>query len=152
MYTDFGYMEEGKLGKPYDLKLMARLWVFLRPHWLLMAVSLLFVLIMAALDLFIPYLTKEAIDRYVVLSAREVVLRGNQSPEEERLLSRVGKDLIPRKEKGRFLLLPDVLRSLDAKEIALFQKSGLLTENRFYVYTAERPQEVGILRKYPSLF
>src|SRR4030043_975989 len=133
MYADFGYMEEGKLGKPYDLKLMARLWVFLRPHWLLMAVSLLFVLIMAAVDLFIPYLTKEAIDRYVVLSVREVVLRGDQSPEEERLLGRVGKDLIPRKEKGRFLLLPEGLRSLDAKERALFQKPALLSEHRFYV-------------------
>ena len=81
MYTDFGYMEEGKLGKPYNLKLMTRLWVFLRAHWFLMAVSLLFVLIMAALDLFIPYLTKEAIDRYVVPSAREVVLKGDRSLE-----------------------------------------------------------------------
>ena len=152
MYADFGYMEEGKLGKPYDLKLMARLWVFLRPHWFLMAVSLLFVLIMAALDLFIPYLTKEAIDRYIVLSAREVVLKGDQSPEEKHLLSRVGKDLIPSKEKGKFFLLPEVLRSLDAKEMALFQKSGLLSENRFYVYTGERPQGAEILKKYPSLF
>jgi len=152
MYADFGYMEEGKLGKPYDLKLMARLWVFLRPHWFPMVVSLLFVLIMAASDLFIPYLTKEAIDRYIVLSAREVVLRGDQSIEEERLLSRVGKDLVPRKEKGRFLLLPEVLRSLDAKEMALFQKSGLLSENRFYVTTAERPQEEEIVKRYPLLF
>jgi ABC-type multidrug transport system fused ATPase/permease subunit len=102
MYADFGYMEEGKLGKPYDLKLMARLWVFLRPHWFLMVVSLLFVLIMATLDLFIPYLTKEAIDRYIVLSAREVVIKGDQSIEEKRLLSRVGQDLVPRKKKGDF--------------------------------------------------
>ena len=40
-----------------------------------MALSLLFVLIMAALDLLIPYLTKEAIDRYIVVAAREVVLK-----------------------------------------------------------------------------
>jgi hypothetical protein len=37
MYTDFGYMEEGKLGKPYDLKLMVRLGAFIRPYWILMA-------------------------------------------------------------------------------------------------------------------
>ena len=74
MYTDFGYMEEGKLGKPYDLKLMTRLGGFLRPYWALMALSLLFVLIMAGLDLLIPYLTKEAIDRFIVVAAREVVL------------------------------------------------------------------------------
>jgi hypothetical protein len=97
MYTDFGYMEEGKLGKPYDLKLMARLGGSLRPYWALMALSLLFVLIMAGLDLLIPYLTKEAIDRYIVTAAKEVVLREDGSLGEERLLRRYGKDLIPRK-------------------------------------------------------
>jgi len=152
MYADFGYMEEGKLGKPYNLKLMARLWIFLRAHWFLMAVSLLFVLIMAALDLLIPYLTKEAIDRYVVPSAKEVVLKEDRSPEEERLLSRVGKNLIPMKEKGRYLLPPDGLKSLDGKEVALFQKSGLLSENRFYLFTPERSEDEEILKKYPSLF
>jgi len=35
---------------------------------------------MAAFDLLIPYLTKEAIDRYIVVAAREVVLKGDGSP------------------------------------------------------------------------
>jgi ATP-binding cassette subfamily B multidrug efflux pump len=152
MYADFGYMEEGKLGKAYDLKLMARLGVFLRPHWVLMAFSLLFVLIMAALDLFTPYLTKEAIDRYIVISAREVVLKGDGSPQEERFLSQVSKDLIPKKEKGRFLLPPELLRSMDRKEVALFQKYGLLSENRYYLFTPQRPEEEELLKKYPSAF
>src|SRR5512137_741073 len=99
MYTDFGYMEEGKLGKPYDLKLMARLGVFLRPYWSLMALSLLFVLVLAGLDLLIPYLTKEAIDRYIVVGAREVVLRGGPA-ETKRFLSQYGKELVPRGERG----------------------------------------------------
>jgi ATP-binding cassette subfamily B multidrug efflux pump len=152
MYADFGYMEEGKLGKAYDLKLMARFGVFLRPHWVLMALSLLFVLIMAALDLFIPYLTKEAIDRYIVISAREVVLKGDRSPQEERFLSQVRKDLIPKKEKGRFLLPPERLRSMDRKEVALFQKYGLLSENRYYVFTPQAPQEEELIKKYPFAF
>ena len=152
MYTDFGYMEEGKLGKPYDLKLMARLGAFIQPYWALMALSLLFVLIMAALDLLIPYLTKEAIDRYIVNSAREVVLKGDGSLEEERLLSRYGKDLIPEKEKGKFLLRPEVLRSMDRREIALFQKSGLLTENKYYLFIPQRPEDETLLKKYSSSF
>jgi ATP-binding cassette subfamily B multidrug efflux pump len=152
MYADFGYMEEGKLGKAYDLKLMTRLGAFLRPHWVLMALSLLFVLIMAALDLFIPYLTKEAIDRYIVVSAREVILKRDGSPQEERLLNRVSKDLIPLEEKGKFLLPPEVLRSMDRKEVALFQKYGLLSENRYYLFTPRRPEEEELFRKYPSAF
>src|SRR4030043_1027785 len=98
MYTDFGYMEEGKLGKPYDLKLMVRLGKFLRPYWALMVLSLLFVLIMAGLDLLIPYLTKEAIDRYIVVAAREVVLKEDGSPPERGFWDQYGKKLVPEKE------------------------------------------------------
>ena len=152
MYTDFGYMEEGKLGKPYDLKLMARLGKFLKPYWGLMTLSLLFVLIMAGLDLLIPYLTKEAIDRYIVVAAREVVLREDGSPEEHRFWSQYGQKLIPKKEKGKFLLPPDVMQSMDRKEMALFQKFGFLTENRYYLFVPKKPEEESILKKYPSFF
>ncbi len=152
MYTDFGYMEEGKLGKPYDLKLMARLGGFLRPYWKLMAVSLFFVLIMAGLDLFIPYLTKEAIDRYIVVAAREVILKGDGSPEERRFWDQYGQKFIPEKEKGKYLLPPEALRSMDRKEASLFQKYGLLTENRYYLFTPQRPEQEELLRKRASLF
>jgi len=152
MYSDFGYMEEGKLGKAYDLKLMARLGVFLRPYWALISLSLLFVLTMAGLDLLIPYLTKEAIDRYIVVSAREVVIKGDGSAEEEHLLSRYRQDLIPKEEKGRFLLPPEVLRGMDRREAALFQKSGLLSENRYYLFNPQKPKDEEILKKYASSF
>ena len=151
MYTDFGYMEEGKLGKPYDLKLMLRLGGFLRPYWRLIAFSLLFVLIMAGLDLFIPYLTKEAIDRYIVVAAREVVLRRDGSLEERRFLSQYGQQFIPEKEEGKFLLPSDVLQSMDRKEMILFEKYGLLTENRYYLFTPT-PEEQAIIKRYPSFF
>jgi len=152
MYTDFGYMEEGKLGKPYDLRLMARLGGFLKPYWKLIALSLFFVMVMAGLDLVLPYLTKEAIDRYIVVAAREVVLKGDGSPEEGRLWNRHGQTLIPEKEKDKFLVPPKVLRSMDRSEIVLFQKQGLLTENRYYLFTPQTPEEQGLLKKYPSLF
>src|SRR4030043_1973705 len=152
MYTDFGYMEEGKLGKPYDLKLMVRLGKFLSPYWALMVLSLLFVLIMAGLDLLIPYLTKEAIDRYIVVSAREVVLKEDAPQEERHLLLQYEDRLIPRKEPGRFLLPPEILRSMDGKEVLTLQRKGLLSENRYYVFVPLSEKEEQILRKYPSLF
>jgi len=152
MYADFGYMEEGKLGKPYDLKLMVRLGAYLRRYWFLMSISLFFVLVMAVLDLVIPYLTKEAIDRYIVTSAREVVLRRDGSPEEKRLLQRFENDLIPIKKEGRFLLPPEALSSMDRRETALFQKAGLLSENRYYLFIPRRLEEETLLIKYPTSF
>jgi ABC-type multidrug transport system fused ATPase/permease subunit len=152
MHPDFGYMEEGKLGKPYDLKLMARLGGFLRPYWTMMALSLLFVLIMAGLDLLIPYLTKEAIDRYIVVAAREVILKEDGSPEERHFWSRYGQRLVPEKEKGKFLLPSDVMQSMDRKEITFFQKFGLLTEKRYYLFVPQRAEDESILKKYPFSF
>jgi ABC-type multidrug transport system fused ATPase/permease subunit len=152
MYADFGYMEEGKLGKPYDLKLMVRLTAYLRRYWFLMSLSLFLVLVMAVLDLVIPYLTKEAIDRYIVNSAREVILRGDGLPEEKRLLRQYEKDLIPMKEEGRFLLPPDALRSMDRREAALFQKAGLLSENRYSLFFPRTPEEEALLKKYSNAF
>ncbi len=152
MYTDFGYMEEGKLGKPYDLKLMVRLGGFLRPYSGLMVLSLLFVLIMAGLDLLIPYLTKEAIDRYIVVAAREVVLKEDGLLEEHRFWNQYGHQLIPKKEKGKFLLPPDIGQSMDREQIALFQKSGFFTENRYHLFLPQNLEEEALLKKYPSLF
>jgi ABC-type multidrug transport system fused ATPase/permease subunit len=152
MYPDFGYMEEGKLGKPYDLKLMARLGTFIQPYWILMALSLLLVLMMAGSDLLIPYLTKETIDRYIINSAKEVVLKRDGSPEEKRLWDRYGKDLIPKKEEGKFLLPPNLLRSMDRKEMALLQKSGILSEKRYYIFIPKGPEDEPMLRKYGSAF
>ncbi len=152
MYTDFGYMEEGHLGRPYDLKLMLRLGGYLKPYWSLISLSLLFILVMAGLDLLIPYLTKEAIDRYLLASAREIVLKGDGSYEEIQFLNRYGQMLLPQKEKGKYLLPPERLATMDRSEVARLQKSGLLTENRYYLFLPQTQQEEALFQKYPSLF
>ena len=66
MKSDFGYFEEKKLGKPYDLKLLKRLYPFTRPYRLPLLGSILLVLLITGLDLALPYVTKVAIDRYIV--------------------------------------------------------------------------------------
>ena len=133
MYTDFGYMEEGKLGKPYDLKLMARLGGFLKPYWKLMGLSLLFVLIMAGPGPRHSLSHKRGnrslhrcCGKRSCLSARK---EGAGSPEEHRLWNQYGEKFIAGKEKGKFLLPPETLESMDRKEMVLFQKYGLLSRS-----------------------
>ena len=152
MYTDFGYMEEGKLGKAYDFRLMMRLWVFIRPYWRLMALSLFLVLWMTSLDLLIPYLTKVVIDRYIVISAREVILRDEGNPLERQFLSRYGQDLIPGPEEGSFLLSQKLLHSIDPHEMTRLQKSGLLSEKQYYLFTSRGKEEDKLFERYPALF
>jgi ATP-binding cassette subfamily B protein len=66
MHPDYGYFEETKLGKPYDVKLLKRLLPFIRPYNLLILWSIFLIIGITALDLALPYVTKVAIDRYIV--------------------------------------------------------------------------------------
>ncbi len=66
MQPDYGYFEEKQLGKPYDIKLLGRLYPFVRPYRRFLASSVLLVIFIALLDLSLPYVTKIAIDRYIV--------------------------------------------------------------------------------------
>jgi ATP-binding cassette, subfamily B, multidrug efflux pump len=66
MEPNFGYFEEDKLGKPYDLKLLKRLYPFSKPYRYLLFASVILVVFITLMDLAIPYVTKIAIDRYIV--------------------------------------------------------------------------------------
>ncbi|NVL90695.1 MAG: ABC transporter ATP-binding protein [Desulfobacterales bacterium] len=66
MRRDYGYFEEDQLGKPYDVRLLKRLFPYVRPYGLLFLLSIGLVTAITVLDLALPYLTKVAIDRYIV--------------------------------------------------------------------------------------
>ena len=66
MHPDYGYFEETQLGKTYDVKLLKRLLPFINPYKLLILWSIFLVVGITALDLALPYVTKVAIDRYIV--------------------------------------------------------------------------------------
>ena len=66
MKPDYGYFEETRLGKTYDLRLLKRIYPFARPYRLLLFGSIGLVLLITLLDLALPYVTKIAIDRYIV--------------------------------------------------------------------------------------
>ena len=70
MRFDYGYDEEQRLGKPYDLKLLRRIWPYTAAHRVKLLFSVLLVVSITLLELSIPYITKEIIDRHIVPRAR----------------------------------------------------------------------------------
>ena len=87
MKPDYGYFEETKLGKPYDLKLLKRIYPFTEPYRLLLFGSIGLVLLITALDLALPYVTKIAIDRYIVPpTASETVPTDARAKSAERVI------------------------------------------------------------------
>ncbi|MDJ0722357.1 MAG: ABC transporter ATP-binding protein [Desulfobacterales bacterium] len=83
MQHDLGYFEEGQLDKAYDLRLLKRMLPFLAPHRLWLALSVGIVVTLTLMDLALPYLTKTAIDRYIVPTS---ATPANEKPGPNRVL------------------------------------------------------------------
>ena len=66
MRFDYGYDEEQRLGKPYDLKLLRRILPYAAPHRVKIVLSVALVVAITLLELSVPYITKEIIDRHIV--------------------------------------------------------------------------------------
>lgn len=81
MKTDFGYFEEEKLGKPYDVRLLRRLYPYAGPYKVMLFWSIILVICITLLDLSLPYVTKIAIDRYIVPQTDAIEARLTKGPE-----------------------------------------------------------------------
>jgi len=66
MHGDFGHIEEGVPGRIADIQLLRRLLPFLNPWKHLLAAAVALSIVLTVLDLALPYITKETIDRYIV--------------------------------------------------------------------------------------
>jgi len=66
MKSDFGYFEEEKLGRPYDMRLIRRLYPYAGRYKVMLLGSIILIICITLLDLSLPYVTKIAIDRYIV--------------------------------------------------------------------------------------
>ncbi len=137
MQTDFGYFEEKQLGKPYDVKLLRRLYPYTIPYRLLLLCSIILVVFITLLDLSLPYITKIAIDRYIVPQKESVV---NQSPDSAKDKVRYLKaditdpaiEAIVYKYSDRFEIDEslarisfDELSQLEEKDLAILRKDDL---------------------------
>lgn len=60
--------EEDKLGKAYDARLMGRLMRYVRPYRHLFALAIALSLLLTAIELMLPYITKIVIDRFMASS------------------------------------------------------------------------------------
>jgi ATP-binding cassette subfamily B protein len=134
MRPDYGYFEESQLGKPYDIKLLKRLYPFTRPYKLMITWSIVLVLGITALDLALPYVTKVAIDRYIVPQTQDGV----------------GEDLRTAETRNRFLkadLKDPRQRKIVEKYRALFKIEGQKAFISFNAMKRLQKSDLKILRQ-----
>jgi len=125
MRTEPDYFEETRLGKPYDLRLLRRLYPFTRPHRRLLGWSIGLVILITLLDVALPYLTKEAIDRYIVPPAEPASGQRSLTVDlSDPLAAAIVQDRFPEaRVEGSVARIPyDALVRLDPEELARLRR------------------------------
>jgi len=137
MRIDYGYFEEKQFGKPYDIKLLGRLYPYTKPYKLLLVVSIVLVIFITLFDLSLPYVTKIAIDRYIVPQRESGENTKTASEKDKTRFLKVNTadpgieavvrnypDLFKIKDTFGFISYRD-LEKLDGKDLALLRKKDI---------------------------
>ncbi len=130
MHFDYGYTEEGQLGKIYDLGLLKRLIPYAKPHKKAIFVALLLTLIITAFDLTIPYLPKIVIDQYILSFVYPV----NYSETPGNLKDDFNKKyrhLLENGEAPRFISNSKI-KKIEIRDLRKYQEKGLIGEEKYY--------------------
>ena len=128
MHVDFGYYEEGKLGKPYDIKLLKRIYQYIRPYRTWFVLSIFLALMTAAVDLSFPYIIKEAIDRYIVRAYYPVHIDKGQYGMSKEI---VGKPLDSTRVPTVKMMDRKLLKGIDPKLRYRLIRTGVIEEVPF---------------------
>jgi ATP-binding cassette subfamily B protein len=130
MQLDIGNYEEEVLGKSYDAGLIKRLFPLVKPYKVWFFFSIVIVVSITLLSLLVPYITKEAIDRYIVpvedgnpdLKARFLKVAINDPKIKDRVLKYEGLFKV---EADHAFIRFDKLALVEKDDLAVFRKDDI---------------------------
>jgi ATP-binding cassette subfamily B multidrug efflux pump len=132
MFKDYGYAEEGQLGKPYNFRLLKRLAHFAIPYQKSIALGLLLSILITLFALTVPYLTKIVIDRYIVASWYRVDSGRLTDPAFRDLKKRYSNLLETNRVHSVYYISNINIKKIDPADLHLLRTQGLLSSERFY--------------------
>jgi ATP-binding cassette, subfamily B, multidrug efflux pump len=132
MHFDYGYMEEGRLGKPYNIGLLKRLTPYAKPYKKLLFLALVLTLVITLFDLSIPYLPKVAIDKYILSFWYQVNHRVMPPDMLEVFQKKYGHTVEMTRETSVGFLSSSNLKQIDPVDLQHYQQKGIISSERFY--------------------
>lgn len=132
MFKDYGYAEEGQLGKPYNFRLLKRLAHFAIPYQKSITIGLLLSILITLFALTVPYLTKIAIDQYIVASWYRVDSGRLTDPAYRDLRKRYSHLLETNSVHSVYYISNLNIKKIDPADLHLLKTQGLLSSERFY--------------------
>jgi len=159
--SEMDYEEERRNKRGYDIRVIKWLFGFARHYRGLMVLSLIFMLITAAIELLVPYITKIAVDKYIFLPWMEVRFSSNEGLEKsikEKYSSGSGV-VIKRKGIGGTTIIPidkdsyliDLSRIGKGDRVDL-EKFGVVSKERYLVVDRAGDKVDEILKSHPDIF
>jgi len=132
MYGDYGYAEEGRLGKPYNWRILKRLARYALPYRKAIVAGLCLSILITLFDLVIPYLTKIVIDRYIVASWHRIELDRPDDPACRDLKKRYGH-LMETDAAGKTYYVSNLhVKQIDPADLHLLRTRKMLSDERLY--------------------
>jgi ATP-binding cassette subfamily B multidrug efflux pump len=144
MHFDYGYMEEGQLGKPYNIGLLKRLFPYARPYKKILFLALILTLAITLFDLSIPYLPKIAIDKYILSFWYQVNHRVMPTDVAKAFQKKYGHIVERTKETGLGFLSSSKLRQIDPVDLKHLQEQEIISRERFYRISVEKRDQHGL--------
>jgi len=134
------------LGKPYNLRLLRRLAHYAFPYKKVIALALFLTILITLLELALPYLSKIAIDRYILSAWYEVRLSGIEAKAARDFLERYRSAVEKTKDGSHGLIAHTHIKKMDPHLLNKFKEDGVITEKRFYRIPAEQLGQVEPVR------
>jgi len=132
MFGDYGYTEEGHLGKPYNVRLLKRLVRYALPYKKTIAAGLLLAILITLFDLAVPYLTKIVIDQYIVASWQRVDLDRPGDPACRELKKTYSRLLEASRSRTAYYISNLNIKQIDPADLHLLRTRKILAAERFY--------------------
>jgi len=141
VHFDYGYMEEGQLGKPYNIGLLKRLIPYARPYKKILFLALILTLVITLFDLSIPYLPKIAIDKYILSFWYQVNHRVMPTDLAEAFQKKYGHIAERTKKTGLGFLSSSKLKQIDPVDLRHYQGQEIISRERFYRISVKKSDQ-----------
>jgi ATP-binding cassette subfamily B protein/subfamily B ATP-binding cassette protein MsbA len=118
--NDFSH-EESTVGKVFDARIVARLFTFMKPYVRYLVLAVAFLMCAAGVEILYPYITKVAIDDYIVKNGRKVAGDGDTYG-------------FARIDNTHSFATQQELEKIDARTLHAWEVNGVVSRERYYYF------------------